>query len=228
MKNYTNNLPESYKEIFKVVIPFIVIVVLFVVVGKFGVSQVIGLRSQISDTQTAQTILTEKLSILQSLSQSSVDNVASVTAALPGTNPSLISIYQLKRIAAKNGINIADIKAGSSAVDTSNLSFVNTSFVATGTKEGVMFFLNDIEVLAPITKIDKVKISETGGIETLTMNTKSYWSPFPKTIPNVTQATSDLSSSEKQTLTQINSLLQPPFTSLLPTSGGNNTTPFGQ
>jgi hypothetical protein len=228
MKDFINNLSQSTKEMAKVVISLIVIILLSFLVGKFGISNLVDIRNQISDTQKEVTVLTEKLSVLQSLSKTTVESVASVTEALPGSSPALTAISQLENIAAENNVTLTGIKTGAASADISEVVSISTTFQAIGTRDGILAFLKDVETFAPISQVDKVSLSENGGIISANISTKTYWAPFPSTIPTVTQPITDLSVSEKATLIKANALIQPVFSTLAPSEGGVNTAPFGQ
>jgi len=227
MKKSFDNLPESYKETIKVSLPFIIIVLLFVLVGKFGISQVVALRNQIIKAEKSEKTLTEKLNILKTLSQTPTQYINAVSAALPSSSPTISAISQLKLIAANNSINLSEIKAGTPTEDA-KLSFVNISFLAVGTRENIMNFMKNLENSAPISRIDKIRISESGGIESVNISMKTYWADLPKTIPTVTQPVTDLNASEKQLMLTVSAYLQPTFSAILPSSGEVNTAPFGQ
>jgi hypothetical protein len=230
MKKFFESLPESVKETLKVITPLIVLVILSILVGKFGVSRIVGVREQISKVQEEENVLTSKLTVLKSLSESAVKNVSLVTMAFPGSNPSITTVSQLKNIALKNGVIVTGIKSTGSSASSNDIFSADTTFQTTGTRSAIMAFLKNIEEIAPLTRVEKVRISENAGLTIANIGTKSYWAPFPKTIPSVTGIVTDLNTSEKQLLVQIMGLIQPTFTNILPSanSGGINAAPFGQ
>ena len=232
MKKYFESLPENIKETTKVVFPLIVIVFLFFLVGKFGVSKIIEVRGKINQSKEIENILTEKLSVLQSVSESFSQGVNLVTLALPEGNPAITAVSQLKNIALKNSVAIASIKSGGSDGGTSGLPFANTTFQVTGPRSGILGFLKNVEEMAPLSKVDKVRISENGGITLANVTVKTYWSAYPKTIPTITQPVANITSSEKQIIGQLTGLIQPTFSNVQPSSGGTSgeisNSPFGE
>ncbi|MGA3292113.1 MAG: hypothetical protein ABSC49_03160 [Candidatus Microgenomates bacterium] len=226
MEDLFKSLPGSVKETLKAILPLSIVIILFFVVGNFGISKINDLRSQIASQEVVKATLTQKLSILQSFSQTT-DTISAAAIAIPETNPLIIASSQLKSIAARDGVSLTNIKSGGSAA-TSGLSNVTTTFQVDGTRDSLLTFLNDIETIAPITQVSSARISETGGQATANVTTKTYWAPYPSVIPSVTQPITDLTSSEKQVLTQISSLIQPVFSTLTPSASGGNTAPFGQ
>lgn len=222
-------MSENDKEILKSTAPLIIVIILFVIVGKFGISQVTDLRVKINDAKKTQSTLSEKLKILKSLSQTAVSSADSVTFALPKSNPSLQIMSQLKLLASNNLLVLSDIRASISSGDSSNLSSVTTSFNVTGPREQIISFIKSIDSIAPITLVDKMQLSEDKGVNIANISTRTYWAEFPSTIPTVTQSVTDLTVSEKDLLTQISNLTFPSFgETVTATDSAINPNPFGQ
>jgi len=222
-------MSENDKEILKSTAPLIIVIILFVIVGKFGISQVTDLRAKINDAKKTQSTLSEKLKILKSLSQTAVSSADSVTFALPKSNPSLQIMSQLKLLASNNLLVLSDIRASISSGDSSNLSSVTTSFNVTGPREQIISFIKSIDSIAPITLVDKMQLSEDKGVNIANISTRTYWAEFPSTIPTVTQSVTDLTVSEKDLLMQISNLTFPSFgETVTATDSAINPNPFGQ
>lgn len=213
---------ESIKMVITSLAPLLIVLLLFAVVGKFGISKVTDLRTQLNSLQKDQTVLSQKLNILQSLSQTLSQGSGFAMSAFPEDNPALTVISQLKRIAPTGGVSLTNIKAGAEVKDKSGLSRVDVSFEATGPRSSVLAFIKDIQTLAPITLVDKVKITELGGIAKADVSVKSFWSALPTSIPSVAQPITDLTSQEKSVLGTVSSLLQPSLTNVSPVSGGKS------
>jgi hypothetical protein len=228
MQNLLKGIPENVKQILSAAIPFAVVVILFLVVGNFGISKVTDLRAQITEATSQKATLTQKLSILQSLSLVAAQSGNLATSALPDSNPSLLVSSQLKLLAGNAGMVISSIKSGAAGVDASGLSRVDISFTVTGARVQIISFLKNIGNIAPVTLIDKISLAETGGVTKADVSVKSFWAPLPKTIPSVDQAITDLTADEKKLLTQIGELTQPTFIQVASSSGNVNPNPFGQ
>lgn len=231
MQNLLKSLPESVKQVIMATLPLAIVVILFVTVGRFGISKVSDLRSQITQGQVEQTILTQKLNLLQELSSVATQGTGFAIIALPSDNWSLTVISQLKILAGGNGVTLSSIKSGSATTNQLGLSEADISFTAEGARAQIIFFIKGIAEIAPITSVDKIRFAESTGTVKADITVKSYWAPLPKTIPAVDQPMTDLTSVEKQTLTQISSLTQPILnqtTPLVPSTGPGNPNPFGQ
>jgi hypothetical protein len=97
-----------------------------------------------------------------------------------------------------------------------------------GARAQIFSFLSEIAKIAPITLVDKIKISETGGNVTATISVKTFWVDFPKTIPSVTSPVTDFTAEERQILTNIAGLTQPSFIDVGPSQADINPNPFGE
>jgi hypothetical protein len=228
MQKLLKGLPESVRETIIAGTPLTVVIILFILVINFGVPKVVGLRSQISSTQTLDATLTQKLSILQSFAQNpAINNVNAAVTALPKTNPSVVVISQLKNATSCCGVILSNIKSGASTGST-ELQITNTNFQVVGPRDSIINYLKSVELIAPISVINSVRINENGGLTSANVSLLSYWAPYPTTIPSVTQPITDLTSSEKLILSQISSLTQPTIVQGLPAESGVNPAPFGQ
>lgn len=226
MQNFLKNIPESTKKMISVVTPLIALIILFVIVGKFGWSKVGNLRSKIVVAQKDETVLTQKAKLLETISDTLSSGSAISTAVMPQDNSALVVLTQLKILSGTRVVFLSNVKSGAEVKDESGLSRVDITFDLRGTKESVIAFLKDTGNLAPIVKLNKIKISQALGETLATVSVMAFWSELPKTIPSVTDGISDLTPKERATLTEIGKLIQPMFTQL-PAAEGGKTDPFG-
>lgn len=222
------NVSENDKQIIKSVAPLVIVILLFFVVGKFGIAQITGLRSKISAAKKTESVLSQKYNVLKSVAVVAASGSNQTLAALPKDNPAVMLQSQVKSIAASNLLVIDSLKSiGVSS--TSDLSSVTTTIELNGPKEAIIAFIRAMDTIAPITTVDKVSFSETGASVKAEIGLRTYYAPLPKTIPTVTQPVVDLTASEKALLTQISSLTQPTFSDILvATQSALNPNPFGQ
>ena len=219
---------KNTKLIINSTLPLIIVVILFAVVGQFGISKVTDLRNQIEKARKDQTVLAQKLKLLESISETVAEDSGASLAALPDANPSLIVISQIKNVSIGNGVLIATIKSSPPVEDSGGLSHVSISFETIGTKSQITSFLKSIANIAPITIIDKIKMTEVGGVARAVVTVKSYWSILPKTLPTLTSPITDLTAAEKKTLEDVSALTQPSFVTVPPSEGVGKTDPFSQ
>lgn len=221
-------IPENIMSVIKVFLPLLAVILLFVIVGKFGFGKISNIRSQIAIAQKEQKILSQKLNVLTNVAATGEQFSNFAVSALPDSNPSLSVVSQLKILAGGDGLVISEIKSGSPASNATGVSAVNVSFNVFGSRVQIESFINKISTIAPITIVDKIKINESApGASVGNITVKSFWAPFPTQIPPVSQAIADLTSDEQQIMQDLSTLKQPVFSLVLPTQGGKSD-PFSQ
>ena len=176
-----------------------------------------------------QSTLTQKWNILRSISQVS-SNWADLTLyALPKTNPSLQYLSQLRLLAAENGLILSDVKVSSGGETAGNLSAINGSFSVLGAKESITSFCQSLGRMAPLTVISKIDLSDGGGASKADIGTRTFYASLPKTIPSISQSITDLTASEKELITEIESLSTPAIgQTFTPSTEGITSAPFGE
>lgn len=228
MKKESKGIPENIKQTAVAAIPLLVVIILFVLVGNFGISKVKNIQAEVKTAENSEKTLTQKLDLLKTLS-GEVSKTDLVNSAIPGSNPSLAVIGQLKNVAIINTVILSSIKANSGS-DPSGLNTVSISFSAMSARSQIFSFLNDLSKVAPIITITSVKISELAGATDADIAVKTYWAELPKTIPSVTTPISDLTAEEKKILSEVSGLTQPSSSQieLAPSLNDINPNPFGQ
>lgn len=230
MDNLPTGITEKDKQIIKAVAPLLIVLLLFFVVGKFGISQIRSTKQQIDLMKKNEAVLTNKLKILRSISEVSASGADVSLVALPDTNPALSVISQIRLLASNNSIIIEGIKSSVPPSDNvADLTYVTTSFTAIGTKESVLSFVRAIDTIAPISIVEKMDISTSAGASEASIIVKTYYASLPTTIPTITQAVTDLNASEKELLSEISVLNPPVFNEFtFATGSAINQNPFGQ
>jgi hypothetical protein len=227
MDNIIGNISEGEKQILKSLTPLVIVIILFILVGKFGISQVSNLRLKINEAKKTQSLLTEKLDLLRSISVISPDSADLVVFALPKSNPTLQVMSQIEILASENSVTLTEMRSSSANSDSDRLS-VTTSFNITGTRDTIVAFIKGIDGIAPLTFVEKMSLTENAGLNVAEVSVKTYYAPLPKTIPTVTQSIADLSPSEMDLFNQISQLSQPLVGEVTTISTeGNNLDPFG-
>lgn len=220
-------IPDNVKLVIKSIGPLVVVLFLSLIVGNFGISKVRSLRSQISQAQNNNNILTQKVDLLRNVSGSLSGSPDIATIAVPDSNPSLVVISQLKLIAGENSVVVSNIKTGAETKDKSGLSSVAISFDAEGPREQIIAFLNTLSGSAPIIKVDKLKLTENSGITKAGTTVDAFWADLPKTLPALDNPIADLTSDEKSTLAKITQLNLPIFNQVNAATESAKSNPFG-
>jgi len=203
-----------YKRILSSTLPLIIVIILFLVFGNYGIGRVRNLRSQISQTRQDKTALTEKLNMLRTISTTVESASQFAASALPGENTVLPARARIKELAVANGVVLSNLKSDLGASDVSGLSGVRLNFDLAGTRSEIIAFLKLIENTAPISLVDKITFSESVEGSSATISVKTFWAAFPQTLPAVTKSITDLTVEEKNTLDKISAFAQPASTEI--------------
>lgn len=220
------DIPQNIKVVISSVAPLVIVVILFFVVGNFGIAKITDIRAQVANAQRDQNILSQKATLLETVSQTLGNSPDLAATALPEDNASLLVISQLKNISFASGVILSNIKGGPQVPDPSGLSRADINFEVDGSRSQVISYLKALTKMAPITVIDKVKINEVGGGAKAAISIKAYWSPLPKTLPPVDQALSDLTPDERNVLAAVATLTQPVFSAVPAGTAAGKTDPF--
>ncbi len=212
--------------VIRAVVPLLVIIVLFVFLGKIGFGKISEIRSQIASARHDQAVLTEKLDILRTVAVNGVQDSNIATNSLPDSNPTLLAMSQLKTLAAGSGLLLRSLKSSSVVTSEQQLNSVLLEFNITGTKSGIETFLSDIRTFSPISVLDSAKVTQSGDILMATITVRSFWAPFPSKLPSTIEEFSDLTPDEKETLANLSALTQPSFVTLPPPSESVKQDPF--
>jgi len=222
------NLPDNVRIALSAFLPMLAILILSYIVGSFGLSKISTLNKSITKAEKDKVVLTQKLSILRGLQPSTLQGASVAVVALPESNPSIITVSQIKALAVRNGVIISNIKSGGEVSDPSGLSRVDINFDITGTRSDVVKTILDVPTLAPITLVDKAKLNETNQNVRASINVKSFWAPLPTQLPALTEQIVDLTDKERESLTILETLTMPEFGAVVAADGVGKTDPFIQ
>lgn len=222
-------LTEQNKELLKSVWPLLVVIILFIVVGKIAISQITLINSQVKDAKKSQTALTTKLNTLKSTAAISESGSEVALTALPKSNPAIMIMSQLKNISSQYPVVVSNIRSTFADNNTSNLLFVSTAFDLSGKPEDIVSFIKAVGNVAPITVIQKISITSNVDFYTANIVAQTYYAPLPSTIPSITQPVNDLTAAEKDLLNKLSALSQPMVIPSVTPSGDTsiNPNPFG-
>lgn len=235
MKNIT--LLESLKKglpvgniqiILLPLLSLIALLLLFVFSVRTGISKIQVLQSNINSQKGVENTLRQKEELLKSVEESVSDQTAAVNSALPGKNPVLLTMYQVRSLGLDGLIRLSGSKVGTTGTKESSLDAIGMTFNIQGQIEDVLKSINKLKLITPLTVIDKVEFQIDGYNASADVSISSYWSPLPEKIPSLTQPVSDITQEEKDILSSLLSLTQPPFgDELLPQEPAERDNPFG-
>ena len=209
------------------VLLFLVIVV--ALVGfKAAFTQAGNLKTALEKAKKNENILKAKLNVLTESEGNLQSDANSAVAYLPGENPALLVLYQVRKLAADGGLIFSNLAVGSSANDANGLMAVGVSFDLQGSLPRILDYVNSVKNTAPNLKVQNVDLLFSAEVVRATIEVKSFWSPYPTKIPILTEPATALTSSEKEVLIKISGFLPPPFVSLTAGVPRENLNPFGE
>lgn len=204
------------------------LLLLFVFSVRTGISKIQALQGNINSQKDVENTLKQKEELLRSVEESVSDQTATAISALPGKNPVLLTMYQVRSLGLDGLVQLSDTKVGSTGVKESSLDAIGMTFNIQGRIEDVLKSINKLKLITPITVVDKVEFQIEGYNASANVSISSYWSPLPGNIPSLIQPISDITQEEKDILSSLLSFTQPPFgDSLLPQEAVERDNPFG-
>lgn len=224
------NIPFSLKIIAKPLLILVLLISVSLIGFKSAFYEIGGLREELETAHKNENILKSKLETLSANRESVSTDANYAVSFLPGENPGLLVLYQLRSNAANNGLFLSNLKVGSETKDPNGFMKISISFDLQGSMQQILNFVNSTKVTSPNIWVEKTELDFMGDISqaSASINAKSYWSAFPTKIPALTEPITSLNSSEKETLSKISGFTLPPFESLTAGAPRENPNPFGE
>lgn len=208
MEFNTNN---KIKYMGKTVSLFLLVLLLMILVLVYGINRVKVLNEKISESQKIQKQLNKKTEILKDVQIDVEKNVGSVDIALPSKGVSLFGLNQIKNKALQFNLLLDNLKISVPTVVSGGIEKSYISFDLYGNSDNIYFFLDSLEKILPITKIEKLVIHNLDGNSNITVNLNIYGSELLKKIPSITGQISDLSNHELDVLDDLSEYEMPEF-----------------
>ena len=223
------NLPPDIKIIIVPIASLLALLVLGYLLLSLGLTKILDQQKQIGDMEKEVTVLDQKSTILSNITPTIAQNANQFSFALPAEDPAPMVFSQFKVLASTTGVAVGSLSSHP-VTKADTLPETNIIVEVTGPLPGVFSFLTGLKDIAPLVVVDSVTLSQdkdsNGMIADITVN--SFWSAYPATIPASSDPITDLSSSEKDMITEIATYKTPEFTELTPTEpSSSRSNPFG-
>lgn len=222
-------IPAGVKIMIVPVASVIILVILSIIAFKIGYGQITRQRAELNQSRKNEKILAAKIDLLSGIESSVINQTNMVVAALPDTNPAIMTLYQIRNLAASQNVAISNIKigAGGGAI-LGGITAVNISFDADGDINLILNLISGVKQFAPITHITKAVLGSSDLATTkATITVKTYWAKFPTKLPSVLDPTTSLTEAEKDTMDKVSALSIPPLVNLVPAEPFERLSPFG-
>lgn len=194
---------------------------------KTGIAEISREKEELREIRKNIDSLKAKDSALREVQSSTVAQVDAAVQAVPSVNPVLLVISQIKNLGAEKGIVISKLQAGGGAgIKKTELDTSDVSFDAQGDMFLMLDFIKSFARISPLTTIEKITFSQTGGVGIASIVVKSYWAGLPEKIPSAIQPLVGLTSEEEKTLAKIQGLIPLPYSKLTPLPPSGRSNPF--
>lgn len=219
-------VPPNIEVMVVPIILITVLIILSILVVKIGISKVNSQREKLTVAQRDETIFKQKQEILQEVQGEALSLADLSASAIPNKNPALAVISQLKNLASLRSVVLSNLQVGSKSGAEKGMSKVDISFDVDGDFSFVLDFLQDTSKIAPISQIEKIEINQTVGATRASTSMVSFWAPFPKKLPPLTEAAKDLSVEELSLIRSLSELTPPVFLEIAPSVPSARADPF--
>lgn len=219
-------LPANIQVLLTPLALVLVLIVLAVVIFNVGIAKISSQNAQVSAAHKSENVLSQRISVLEQVSGTVTSQAKAADAAVPNMNSGLLALSQLKELAVKVGVTIADFKIGAEQQGTAGLSQVNLAISIEGPFSSIINFVNQLNSIAPIVVPGKIQITTSGGLSRGEITVSSYFGLLPTKLPALTEAVTQLTSGEMDVVTKISSLTQPTFLELSPQPPAPRSNPF--
>jgi Tfp pilus assembly protein PilO len=199
--------------------------ILFIVVFKTGFGKISSQKTSINDLKKTENILTEKQSELTKAQSDYLKYLSPSGTALPGKNPVLPALVQIKNAASSLLLPVEELKMIGPGSQSDQQS-VGYSLKVTGELPQILAYFEAIKNLAPLSVIEKIEISGLGELVSADIKVNSYWKDYPEKIPSLTDPIKKLTTKDIGLLDKISKLTPPSFSVVSPTGPYQRTTPF--
>jgi len=194
-----------------VILVFLFILILYIFSGSKIYSNISPKLESNKELQSEILTLKTKAESLKNIKDVDYGDIDVLSFSFPEEDSSLYMYSSLKQLAVKYNILISDISFSKPDL-SEGVSTTGISFIASGIKENMEYFLSDITKTAPISGLGTItfeKYPEAGSEFKPNISLKLYFSPYPKTLPAISSIVNPLNEDEKQiykTLSELNVL----------------------
>jgi Tfp pilus assembly protein PilO len=193
---------------------------IFLFITSFFLGKIGKIRTEITTLQAESKTLEQRVMALNDAQQSSISSVASeVLIALPSSNPSLLVVSQLRKIAAEKELVLDNLSVDPITAEGQEFPSISIEFRVKGDSTKIMQMLTELSRISPITNVDNLRINtERNSSEALAnVALKSFWSSLPTELPPLSQPILSLSAAEISVIEKINSFTKPVINEVQPT-----------
>lgn len=220
-------LSKDFKPVVFPLVSIVFIIAMTVWTGNFLLDKINTLRSQSRIVEAKNEILSNRLTTLQSAQNSVNQNFASISLALPPSNPSILATNTVKRAAAANSVSIKNLAVQSLSLPAAAenteapdptvtaVSTIQISLKIESDDVGKLdSFIRQISTSRPVMNLQSISVDGNKGDKyeaDIVLN--GYYSPYPQYLPALDQPLEGLTPDEQNTLLMVETFSAPDFAS---------------
>jgi hypothetical protein len=225
-KSLINLVSPNIKALGLPMVILLVLLFLSLISYRIASSKLSIQNTELKNAKIDEKVLESKKNILTQIEGQIGSYADTVALALPDKNPVVTMVSQIKNLAAVKNISLNDIKGGSESPPQGDLSYIDINLTAEGPIFAVVDFLKSLEGIAPLSTLERAKINQSGASARAEISVRSYFSPYPQLLPQITEQVSDFTADEKDILTKLTQLTKPIFINLIPQQPEIRPSPF--
>ncbi len=217
---------SEIKFMLKPILMLTSLIILFLILIIFGTKKITEIRTQITESKRLETVLGQKVSVLESIPEVLAGDTTFLDVALPSRGAVLYGLSQVKNLASTNSLLISNLKTSSQIPEKDEISKIAITFDVEGEEKSVYAFLNSFSKVLPLMNLEKVKIDRAveGLKASATVNV--YTAALPKKIQTVSEKTAELTKADIDTIKEISNYGIPQFIEPKPFEGEIKPDPF--
>jgi Tfp pilus assembly protein PilO len=210
---------------------FIIIIILFGFVIRFGVFEIYKQRKMLADLKRTKAILASKEKFLTQVESDTIGIFYdSVVSALPTENQVLFSLLNIRSLLNFYMLPLEeyDINLGGESQDNSFVGTATIKVNVVGEFDQVISFIKDAEKLSPLVLVNKLSFSKKENLINAEITFNSFWSPFELKRPPIDMPLQPLSDTEKEMMVKLSELKRNNTTALFPSEPSDRSDPFSK
>lgn len=201
------------------------IVTLYFVLFYFGLSQINAIRSKISEAQKLVNILSQKITVLESLPEAISGDITFLDVALPSKAASLYGLSQIKNQSALFNLILTDIKVAN-PIEQEGYTKYLLSFYVEGTSENVASFIESFAKVLPLMNVNKIEIENKSGVSKANVGINVYSAEYPTKIESVSSEIPQLTNEDIALIKEMAGFTMPKFIEPKAFEGEAKVDPF--
>jgi len=201
-------MKQEIKKLSKIAGPLLVF--LFVLIsGLSGVvvlgKRTLAVRSDVQEIKKERMVLQERLDELRKFEpQMATISEQKIVLALPPSDPLLVSVSQIRRLAQQGNLFLSDLSVQDPVVETGEeLKSITVNFGIQGNQEEMLQFFQNLLYSVPLMDFVTVSVERVNTNLEAQITTRVYWASYPTSLPPIADPIDPLTEAELEIIDRI-------------------------